>query len=52
MARKLLTILTMLGMLGPLAAMSGCNTMAGAGQDVERGGQAIESTARDVQKKM
>ncbi len=52
MARKLLTILMMLGMLGPLVAISGCNTVAGAGQDIERGGQAIEGTAKDVQKKM
>ena len=52
MARKLLTILMMLGMLGPLGAMSGCNTVAGAGQDIERGGQVIEGTAKDVQRKM
>ena len=52
MARRLLTMLMMLGMLGPLAAISGCNTMAGAGQDIERGGQAIEGAAKDAQKKM
>jgi len=52
MARKLLTMLMILGLLGPLTAISGCNTMAGAGQDIERGGQVIEGTAKDVQKKM
>jgi predicted small secreted protein len=35
-----------------LGAVSGCNTMAGAGQDIERGGQKVEGAARDVQRKM
>ena len=35
-----------------LATLSGCNTIAGAGKDIERGGQVIRDTARDVQKKM
>jgi len=52
MARKMLTVLMMLATLGPLSAISGCNTMAGAGQDIERGGQKIEGTARDVQRKI
>ncbi len=33
-------------LLGPLAA---CNTIAGAGQDLESAGGAIEDKARDVQ---
>ena len=52
MARKALAVLIMLGTLGPLSVMSGCNTMAGAGQDIERGGQKVEGAARDVQRKM
>jgi predicted small secreted protein len=52
MARKFLTMLMMLGILGSLSAISGCNTMAGAGQDIERGGQKVESAARDVQRKL
>jgi entericidin B len=33
-------------------AIVGCNTVAGAGKDLERGGEAIQNTARDVQKTM
>ena len=35
-----------------LAVLGGCNTIEGAGKDIERGGQVIRDTARDVQKKM
>jgi len=28
-------------------AMSGCNTMEGAGQDIQRGGEAIEDSANE-----
>jgi len=52
MTRKILAVLIMLGMFGTLTAISGCNTIAGAGTDVERGGEAIHDSARDVQKKM
>jgi predicted small secreted protein len=36
-----------------LAALlsTGCNTIQGAGKDLERGGQVIRDTARDVQKR-
>ncbi len=37
---------------GMLALLAGCNTIAGAGRDIERGGQVIRDTARDVQKKL
>lgn len=33
-------------------ALAGCNTIAGAGKDIESGGEAVQDTARDVQKKM
>lgn len=33
-------------------ALAGCNTVAGAGKDIKSGGEAVEDTARDVQKKM
>jgi entericidin B len=52
MARKLLTVLMMLAMLGPLSAISGCNTVAGAGKDIERGGEKVQGAAHDVQRKM
>ena len=52
MARKILTALLMLGLLAPLTVMTGCNTVAGAGQDIQSGGQKVEGTARDVQRKI
>jgi entericidin B len=40
-------------MLATVAALlSGCNTIAGAGKDIERGGQVIRDAAKDVQRKM
>jgi predicted small secreted protein len=44
--------LMLLTMLGPLIALSGCNTVAGAGEDIQRGGQTVEGAARDVQRKL
>ncbi len=32
--------------------LAGCNTMQGAGRDIERGGEKIQDTARDVKQKM
>jgi entericidin B len=52
MARKILAVLVMLGMFGTLSALSGCNTVAGAGKDIERSGEVVQDTAKDVQKKM
>ena len=52
MARKVLAVLVMLGVFGTLSAMSGCNTVAGAGKDIERGGEEVQDTAKDVQRKM
>ena len=34
-----------------LVGVSACNTMTGLGKDVERGGEKIQDTAKDVQKK-
>jgi predicted small secreted protein len=31
--------------------LGACNTVAGVGKDVERGGEKLQDTARDVQKK-
>ena len=52
MTKKLLAALLMLGMVGTLTAISGCNTIAGAGTDIERGGQAVHEEAREVQRKL
>lgn len=49
MARKILAIAFMVGILGTVSA---CNTVAGAGKDIERGGEAVHDAAKDVQKKM
>jgi len=44
---------TMLALLLTSAfVLTGCNTVAGAGKDMERGGEKVQDTARDVQKKM
>jgi entericidin B len=32
--------------------MAGCNTIHGAGKDLERGGEKVQDTAKDVQRKM
>jgi predicted small secreted protein len=52
MARKLLTVLMALVLASPLVALSGCNTVAGAGKDIERTGEAVTDGARDVQRKI
>ncbi len=33
-------------LLVTLAALSGCNTMKGLGEDIQKGGQAIEKAAK------
>lgn len=38
--------------LNCVLALAGCNTIAGAGKDIERGGQAIRDAAKDVQRKL
>jgi predicted small secreted protein len=52
MTKKILTVLMMLGMFGTLSTLSGCNTIAGAGKDIERGGEKVQDSAHDVQRKM
>ncbi|MFP5516658.1 MAG: entericidin A/B family lipoprotein [Alphaproteobacteria bacterium] len=44
----------LLAVLGTLlgTTLAACNTMEGAGQDVQAGGRAIERGADNVQKKM
>jgi predicted small secreted protein len=48
MKRKWLTAL-MLVMLG---SIYGCNTMEGAGKDIERGGEKVQDSAKDTKNKM
>ncbi|WP_417852009.1 entericidin A/B family lipoprotein [Thiorhodococcus fuscus] len=35
-----------------MAGLSGCNTIEGAGKDIQSGGDAVSDTARDVKKEM
>ncbi|MFD1007431.1 entericidin A/B family lipoprotein [Oceanisphaera ostreae] len=46
MVKKIMAILMVVGLVG---GMAGCNTFAGAGKDIQRGGEAVEGAARDVQ---
>jgi entericidin B len=32
--------------------LAGCNTIEGAGKDLERGGEKVQDTARDVKRDM
>ena len=34
------------------AVLAGCNTIEGAGRDLERGGEKVQDTARDVKRSM
>jgi entericidin B len=42
-------MLSVLLLVAALLALGGCNTMEGAGQDVEAAGDAMSDTAEDVQ---
>lgn len=49
MIRKIVAVLLTLSALG---ALSGCNTIAGLGKDLERGGEVVQDAAKKVQKKL
>jgi len=42
----------LLMMLVAVSALAGCNTISGAGKDIEAGGKAIEKSADETKKKM
>ena len=46
MVRRLLALIA-LGVV-----LSGCNTMAGVGRDIERGGEKLQGEARETQQEM
>jgi entericidin B len=52
MTRKILAALILLGMVGTLSTISGCNTVAGAGKDIQSGGEKVHDEAKEVQRKM
>lgn len=48
MIKKLfMLLLTTLSLAGAFATLTGCNTVEGAGKDIERGGQEIKEEARE-----
>lgn len=52
MTRKALAALVLAGVLGSMGALSACNTLSGAGKDIERGGEKIQDASKDVQRRM
>ncbi|MDP1766592.1 MAG: entericidin A/B family lipoprotein [Methylotenera sp.] len=40
-------LITALFLAGTVATLTGCNTIAGAGQDIEKGGKAIKDEANE-----
>lgn len=48
MMNKLLTLM----LLFTIGGLSGCNTIEGAGKDIQSGGEAVSESARDVKKDM
>jgi len=45
-------LLATLFLTGVFGSLAGCNTMEGAGKDIERGGEKIQGEAHEVQRKM
>ena len=45
--RIFVTLLTMLSIVGATATITACNTMEGAGQDIQRAGGALENKANE-----
>jgi entericidin B len=46
--RKLMAIFALL----IFGTLTGCNTIEGAGRDIERGGEKIQDTAKDTKQRM
>jgi predicted small secreted protein len=42
----------LLVLFAAVLTVAGCNTISGAGKDIEAGGKAIEKSAEDTKKKM
>ncbi|MDP1660253.1 MAG: entericidin A/B family lipoprotein [Methylotenera sp.] len=45
--RTFMLVLTTLFLAGTVATLTGCNTIAGAGQDIEKGGKAVKDEANE-----
>ena len=46
--KKLAAVLALLA----IGAIYGCNTFEGMGKDIERGGEKVQDTSKDVKQKM
>jgi entericidin B len=46
--KRIVALLMMLS----FAVLTGCNTIEGAGKDLERGGEKLQGTAKDTKDKM
>lgn len=46
--KELITVLVLIS----IAGLIGCNTIEGAGKDIQRGGEAVSDTAKDVKRDM
>ena len=49
--RILVSLLTTVFFAGILGTLAGCNTMEGAGADIQKGGKAIQDEAREQKNK-
>jgi entericidin B len=47
MFKKLITQLLASRLTGLFGSLAGCNTMEGAGKDIEKGGRALQGEARE-----
>jgi len=53
MIRKIMvSLLATLFFAGLFGTLAGCNTIEGAGQDIQQGGKAIKDEAREQKNKM
>lgn len=49
--RILASLLATVFIVGAISTLAGCNTMEGAGADIQRGGRAIQDEAREQKNK-
>ena len=52
MFKRIATSLLLMAYVGSTFFLVGCNTVEGAGKDIQRGGQVIKDEANDVKDKM
>jgi entericidin B len=50
--RAFTSLLAVLFLFGVLGALGGCNTVEGAGKDIQAGGKAIKDEAKEQKDKM